>query len=106
MCSRGLKTTTATASFAPAIIVTSDDEIDDEKPLTVMAVTTTFPDPPPASCVPLPWHPAEHPATRLRQRSAAVVDWLARIMAEDISGFGGDVPRKVMYQIEAKLRTL
>ena len=88
----------------PAVIITPDDEIAEATPLVVMAVTTTFPDPPPAACVALPWHPNTHPVTRLRQRSAAVVDWLARIEPGDITGFGGDGPRKTMYQIEAKLR--
>jgi mRNA-degrading endonuclease toxin of MazEF toxin-antitoxin module len=90
----------------PAVIITPDDEIAGSTPLVVMAVTTTFADPPPAACVALPWHPKGHPVTRLRQRSAAVVDWLARIERRDISGFGGDVPRTTMYQIEAKLRSM
>jgi len=72
----------------------------------VAAITTTFPDPAPVFCVPLPWHPRQHPVTRLRERSAAVVNWLAAIEPNDIAGYGGDVPTKYMRAIERKLHEL
>jgi mRNA-degrading endonuclease toxin of MazEF toxin-antitoxin module len=87
----------------PAIILTPDDEIPAAEELAVMAITTTFANPPPPFCVPLPWHPRRHPVTHLHQRSAAVVNWLAALTADDVVGFGGDVPPKTMRLIEAKL---
>ncbi len=70
-----------------------------------MAITT-FTDPPPEFCVPLPWHPQGHPVTRLHQRSAAVVNWLASILSIDVVGYGGDVPKKTMRIILEKLNQL
>ena len=72
----------------PALIVAQIDEANDDPLLVVMAITTTFPDPPPERCVPLPWHPRAHPVTRLRERSAAVVNWIAQIHVSDVVGFG------------------
>jgi hypothetical protein len=72
----------------------------------VVAVTMTFANPPPSDCVPIPWHPRGHPVTQLRQRSAAVVSWLASIESSDIVGFGGNVPEKTMRQIQTKLARL
>ena len=66
-------------------------------------MTTTFTDPPPEFCAPLPWHPRGHPITKLAKRSAAVCNWVAALKKEQIVGFGGDVPAKTMQMIEAKL---
>jgi hypothetical protein len=87
----------------PGIIITSDEEITADGPLAVAAVTTAFGDPPPASHNPVPWHPEGHPVTRLNRRSAAVVDWLSAIEPDDIVGFGGDAPARVMRLIQEKL---
>lgn len=90
----------------PALILTPDDEISPDAAIAVMAITTTFADPPPEFCVPVPWHPRGHPVTQLNQRSAAVVNWLADVGAADIIGYGGDVPAKTMRLIQAKLDQL
>ena len=87
----------------PALIVTPDEEISESAELVVVAITTTFADPPPPYCVPLPWYPRGHPVTHLHQRSAAVVNWLRSVRAADIVGFGGNVPAKTMRLIQAKL---
>ena len=42
-------------------------------------------------------------STRLRQRSAVVLDWQALVKADDVIGFGGDVPAKMMFEIEGRL---
>src|SRR5437870_4372201 len=91
------------AKLRPAIIITEDSEISPDADLVVMAITTTFTDPPPEFCVPLPWYPRGHPVTRLQQRSAAVVNWLSSIRASDVVGYGGEVPAKTMRVIRAKL---
>jgi hypothetical protein len=91
------------AKLRPAIVLTDDEDLADADALTVVAVTTTFADPPPDSCIPLPWHPREHPVTRLNRRSAAVVNWLASLHPSDVVGFGGDVPARIMRAIQRKL---
>jgi hypothetical protein len=78
----------------PAIVMTPDDEIGSAAALVVMAITTTFSEPPPWECVPLPWHPRKHPVTHLHKRSAAVVSWLSSLRDEGIIGYGGDVPQR------------
>ena len=81
----------------------TDDEIATGGELVVVAVTTTFTDPPPDYCVPLPWHPRGHPVTKLSRRSAAVCNWVVAINPDEIGGFAGDVPAKTMRLIEDKL---
>jgi hypothetical protein len=81
----------------------TDDEIATGGELVVVAVTTTFADPPPENCVPVPWHPRGHPVTKLTRRSAAVCDWIVAIDPHEIGGFAGDVPSKIMRLIEDKL---
>jgi mRNA-degrading endonuclease toxin of MazEF toxin-antitoxin module len=87
------------AKRRPAVVLTPTADIRDDAPLIVVAVTTTFPDPPPDDCVPLPWHPAGRVLTKLRQRSAAVISWIAEMNADDVLDFAGDVPVKVMMEI-------
>jgi mRNA-degrading endonuclease toxin of MazEF toxin-antitoxin module len=84
-------------------VVITDDEIATGGKLVVVAVTTTFADPPPKNCVPVPWHPRGHPVTRLTRRSAAVCDWIVAIDPDEIGGFAGDVPAKIMRLIADKL---
>jgi len=86
--------------------VTADDDISAEADLTVIALTTTFTNPPPDFCLPVAWHPRGHPVTRLQQRTAAVVNWLSRIRPTDIVGFGGEVPSKTLQKILAKLEEI
>ena len=87
----------------PAVVLTSNEEIPIVEQFAVVAVTTTFADPPPKFCVPLPWHPRGHPMTKLTKRSAAVCNWVSPLTEDQIVGFGGDVPTKTMLMIEAKL---
>jgi len=88
----------------PAVVVVKDEDITNDRELILVAVTTTFADPPPEFCIPLPWHPRGHPVTRLTKRSAAVCNWLSVTRPERIVGFGGYVPAKTMQLIQAKLR--
>ena len=90
----------------PAVILTPDEEIADVESLAVAAITTTFGDPPPDFCVAIPWHPRGHPVTHLHQRSAVVTNWLRALTADDMVGFGGDVPAKTMRLIQAKIDAL
>ena len=83
----------------PAIILTATQDISENEPLEVMAVTTTFADPPPKDHVPIPWSARGHPVTKLNRRSAAVISWLDSIATSDVLELAGDVPPKLMIQI-------
>lgn len=88
-----------------AVVLTPTDEIKPGSPIVLMAITSTFPDPPPAGHVPLPWHndPRRTP-TRLGRRSAAVVHWLETTTPEEVTQLGGDVPPKYMNRIQHALQ--
>src|SRR5207253_9255644 len=89
----------------PVIILTPTEQIQPEVgSLEVMAITTSYRHPPPADHVELPWHPRGNPTTKLNKRSAAVVNWLASIVIDDIEGFGADVPAKLMIEILNRLK--
>jgi len=90
----------------PAIIWTPTDEIYDDQPLIVIAITSTFPEPPPSDHVPLPWQNGGHPRTHLNRRNAAIVTWFAEVRIDEILEVAGDVPPKQMRQIAAKLDAL
>jgi hypothetical protein len=66
-----------------------------------MAITTTFPNPAPAGHVRLPWnHDPRKVATRLAQRSAAVVSWVDVVRGREVLEVKGTVPPKVMREIQ------
>ena len=90
----------------PAIVLTDTSGTDEVVDIVVIAISTTFPEPPPDNCVLLPWHPAGRSRTELRKRSAAVVDWLAILRDDDIVALGGLVPEKTMRRIQEKLAEL
>ncbi len=87
----------------PVIVIDASDPA----AVVVMGVTTSFPDPPPAGHVPLPWNPdPRRVGTRLAKRSAAVVNWVAAIDAQDIEDLTGNVPASVLAEIERQRREL
>jgi mRNA-degrading endonuclease toxin of MazEF toxin-antitoxin module len=86
------------AKTRPVIILTPTAQIDDE-PLIVMAITTTFGDPPPEDHILLPWHPAGRVSTGLRRRSAAVISWITEVAGDDLTELAGDVPTRIMTEI-------
>ena len=94
------------AKLRPALVVTTDELIEQSTPIVAAAITTTFPEPPSPHCVKLPWHPSGRVSTGLRQRSAAVTNWLTTISPSDVVGYGGDVPRRIMDEIQRKLTEL
>jgi hypothetical protein len=88
----------------PGIVLTPTDRISAASPLLVMAITTTFSEPPPPWHVPLPWNPdPRRVRTRLARRSAAVVTWVDQLGVSDVLAVRGEVPIKVMREIEAQL---
>lgn len=91
----------------PAIVVTRTNDIESDQPFTVMAVSTSYPSPPPALHVELPWHPDRRRVrTRLGKRCAAVIDWLATLLPDQIEEFAGDVPPALMISILERLAEL
>jgi hypothetical protein len=80
--------------------------IEKDKPLIVAAITTTFAEPPPSNHMKLPWHPRGSVSTKLRQRSAVVLDWQSTITPDEVVAFGGDVPIRTMLEIELRLDDL
>ena len=91
----------------PAIVLTPTREIRDDLPLVVMAVTTSFPDPPPDRHVALPWNPdPRRVGTRLACRSAAVVYWLDTVYIDEIEEVKGVVPPRTMAEIQRQLAEL
>jgi len=88
----------------PAIVLTPTNEIAEDVPIVVMCVTTTFPEPPPARCIPLPWNPdPRRVATGLAQRSAAVLDWFDTMYPDEIEKIGGRIPAQLMSTIQRLL---
>jgi len=88
----------------PAIILTPDEEISEDQPLALMAITTTYPDPTPADHIELPWNSdARKVSTHLVRRSAAVISWLATVYLDEIDQFIGTVPPARMRLILSRL---
>jgi mRNA-degrading endonuclease toxin of MazEF toxin-antitoxin module len=91
----------------PALILTATADIRADEPFEVMAISTSFPDPPPANHVELPWHNDPRRAvTRLRTRSAAVINWLRSVHPNDVADHAGDVPPALMLEILRRLDEL
>lgn len=88
----------------PGLVITPTDRISETAPLLVMAITSTFSEPPPAWHVPLPWNAdPRRVRTGLARRSAAVVEWVDQITVSDILAAKGEVPARVMREIERQL---
>ncbi len=71
------------------VILTASGEIVLDSPVAAAAITTTYPEPPPANKVELPWTHYGHPATGLRRRSAVVCDWIVRVRPSEIEEVKG-----------------
>lgn len=91
----------------PAIVLTPTDEITADDPIVLMAVTTTFTDPPPADHIGLPWNAdRRRTSTHLARRSDAVIRWLDTTYLDEIDSTIGIVPPKVMAAIRQRLKDL
>jgi mRNA-degrading endonuclease toxin of MazEF toxin-antitoxin module len=88
------------------VVVTPSDELDEEGPIFVVAITTTLPDPLPDDHVPIPWQRPRHPRTGLNERNAAVCHWLASVELDRIDRVIGLVPNAELARIEEALRRL
>lgn len=90
----------------PVVIITATGEILLNAPIVAAAITTSYAEPPPPNVVELPWTHYGHPATGLRQRSAAVCDWLVTLLPGDVQEIKGYVPTKRLLQVIEKVKTL
>ena len=91
----------------PALILTATADIRRDEAFEVMAISTSFGDPPPPNHLELPWHnDPRRVVTRLRSRSAAVVNWLSSVHPTEVVGFAGDVPPSLMIEILRRLDAL
>lgn len=87
----------------PLVILTPDEKIDPAGKIVVAAATTIFDKPLPENKVPLPWQHDGHPVTKLRKPCVVVCDWLEVISESEIEGYGGIVPKRLMFQILLQL---
>ncbi len=72
--------------------------------MAVMAITTSYPEPPPPMHIELPWnHNPRNVGTHLGKRSAAVINWLRFVDVEEVVEFAGDVPPKLLQEILGQL---
>src|SRR5260221_14641893 len=106
---------TAKRETHPAIILDRDEDIiqpeyfdprksDGENIVHVIGVSTKhrrYQTP----FVPLPFSSQGHAVTHLKQDCGAIIGWYARLsIPDDVIGFGGDVPRSTMMQINSAVR--
>jgi hypothetical protein len=98
----------------PAVIVTPDHEIiqpENHDPrkggqnrVLVIGVSTKYKrysDP----SIPLPFHPAGHPVTKLKEDCAAIIGWYDIIsIPDDVHFCGGGVPPALMIQLNDQVR--
>ncbi len=90
----------------PVVIISESSEMVLDSPLVGVAVTTSFPDPPPIEYVELPWGHPRHPATQLGRRSAAVCRWLVELTPSQVEAVRGFVPTKTLLEIVRRVRKL
>jgi mRNA-degrading endonuclease toxin of MazEF toxin-antitoxin module len=89
----------------PAIVLTPNDEIEENTPLVVMCITSSFTNPPPEDHLFLPWNPdPRRVETRLAKRSAAVVSWLDTLYPDEVLEVKGRISSIVMEEIRKRLR--
>jgi mRNA-degrading endonuclease toxin of MazEF toxin-antitoxin module len=91
----------------PAIVLTPTAEMSADTPITLMAITTTYPDPPPPQYVELPWNPDRRKtSTGLAHRSAAVVNWLETVLPNEIEDIIGHIPSRTKAVIKQRMLEL
>jgi hypothetical protein len=88
----------------PAIVLTPTSEISLDEPILLVAITTTYPEPPPSDCLELPWNPdPRRVATGLGYRSAAVVSWLEPVYLDEVDSLVGRIPPRLLMEIQRRV---
>ena len=90
----------------PVVIVTPTDELREGRPIFVVAITTTLPDPLPDDYITLPWSRPRHPRTGLNSRNAVVCHWLVEVELSRVLRTIGRAPASKLDEIEEILRRL
>ncbi|HVA51787.1 MAG TPA: type II toxin-antitoxin system PemK/MazF family toxin [Pirellulales bacterium] len=83
----------------PGVIVSGDDEIEANRSFFVVAIGTSFVEPPSEYDVPLPSNTSGTARTKLRKKAVAVCKWLVEVTPGDVEDYGGVVPTQVMNKI-------
>jgi mRNA-degrading endonuclease toxin of MazEF toxin-antitoxin module len=90
----------------PAVVVTPSEDINKEKFIYVVAISTSFPDPLPEDHVAIPWQRPRHPRTGLNERNAAVCHWVELVDRDQIDRVLGRVPNAELARIQEILERL
>lgn len=81
----------------PAVVVVDFHDTDD---LAVcVAITTSFPDPPPASSIVLPYSRSKKCGTGLFEECVAKCDWIVEVSVDDIDHRIGHLPSPHLKKI-------
>jgi len=88
----------------PVLILSEDADIAAGRPIVAVAVTTTYPDPPPSVAVELPWHRDGAASTGLRRRSAAIATWAVVVDAAAVERVVGVAPLRCVIAVRLKQR--
>ena len=83
----------------PVLVISDTSQHILDQPVIVLAITTTFPDPPSSNQVQLPWDARRHRATRLARRSAVVCNWVTSVPVSDLKPTGGFLPKKYLIHV-------
>ena len=91
-----------------AIIITKNDEIDADKPIRVVVISSNLQMAAKEDMVLLPYLACEagHVYTRLKTKCAAICTWIPTISKEDITEYGGGVRGKYFAQIMKRVDDL
>ncbi len=87
----------------PALVVSSDPDIKENRPLALVAITSTIIEPLLDNHVDLPWDPTGKARSGLKKRSAAVCDWLITVEQGQIERIIGHLPPTLMVEIIRRL---
>lgn len=90
----------------PIVIVTPADEIDVDRAILGVCISTQIEDPIPPEHIPLPWSNPRHPRTGLNKPNVAKCNWTVAVAPSEIVEERGFVPTKAMAKIEEALRRL
>jgi mRNA-degrading endonuclease toxin of MazEF toxin-antitoxin module len=88
----------------PAVVVTPDVDIRDDGDVWVVAISTQFREAPAEVQVELPWDRRGHPRTKLKERCAAVCNWMEKVPVAAIQEIAGVVPGRQLLDILTRIK--
>jgi hypothetical protein len=91
-----------------AVIITSNEDIDADKPIRVVVISSNLQMAAKEDVVLLPYLRCQggHVHTRLKTKFAAICTWIPRIAKKDITEYGGWVKGKWMVQTMKRVNEL